>query len=107
LVLIPCPFGCNDGQLTNHRGFSLLVKVSFGSAYEVWVDHAKVQYGRDKSRFLAFAHPVVVTMPKYIWESKASPLLLLLRPPFLLHSPPTSLLIRVTVCSPFVTRTSS
>ena len=56
-------------------GFTISLKVTLGSAFECWVDSAQVQVANHadpshRGKSLVFAAPVVITVPKLLWEAR-------------------------------------
>ena len=56
-------------------GFTISLKVTLGSAFECWVDSAQVKYANDRfdqnrGKSLIFEAPVVITVPKFLWETR-------------------------------------
>lgn len=56
-------------------GFTISLKVTLGSAFECWVDSAQVKYANDRfdqnrGKSLIFETPVVITVPKFLWETR-------------------------------------
>jgi hypothetical protein len=55
-------------------GFTISLKVTLGSAFECWVDSAQVKYAdrfdQYRGKSLVFEAPVVITVPKFLWETR-------------------------------------